>query len=233
MPDFQMGRWYEDFVVGEVIKHKPGRTILEADNTWFTLLTNNTHPIHFDAHYASKTQFGKPLVNSALTLAVVAGMTVTDTSYRSVANLEWTYIKMPAPVFAGDTLYSESEILDKRESKSRPDRGIVTIKTRAFNQRGELVMEYERKSMAAKKGMGAIPDYDNIESGRGVGAGGFSKFLVGRFCWFYFAVRSMRVRSTRPSSSARFMRMSSALSRAFNSRRMSQNSAPMSAHPTK
>ncbi len=163
MPDFQMGRWYEDFVVGEVIKHRPGRTILESDNTWFTLLTNNTHPIHFDAHYASKTQFGKPLVNSALTLAVVAGMTVTDTSYRSVANLEWTYIKMPAPVFAGDTLYSESEILDKRESKSRPDRGIVTIKTRAYNQRGELVMEYERKSMAAKKGMGAIPDYDNIE----------------------------------------------------------------------
>ena len=79
MPDFQMGRWYEDFVVGEVIKHRPGRTILESDNTWFTLLTNNTHPIHFDAHYASKTQFGKPLVNSALTLAVVAGMTVTDT----------------------------------------------------------------------------------------------------------------------------------------------------------
>ena len=202
MPDFQMGRWYEDFVVGEVIKHRPGRTILEADNTWFTLLTNNTHPIHFDAHYASKTEFGKPLVNSALTLAVVAGMTVTDTSYRSVANLEWTYIKMPAPVFAGDTLYSESEILDKRESKSRPDRGIVTIKTRAFNQRGELVMEYERKIHGRQKGHGRDTRLRQHRSGRGVGAGGFSKFLVGRFCWFYFAVRSMSAHCAKPTAPA-------------------------------
>ncbi len=162
MPDFQMGRWYEDFVVGEVIKHRPGRTILESDNTMFTLLTGNTHPIHFDHHYASKTQFGRPLVNSTLTLAVVAGMSVTDTSYRSIANLEWEFIKMPNPVFHGDTLYAETEILDKRESKSKPDRGIVHMETRAHNQRGELVMEYRRKSLAAKKGMGAIPDYDNI-----------------------------------------------------------------------
>ncbi len=162
MPEFQMGRWYEDFVVGEVIKHRPGRTILESDNTMFTLLTGNTHPIHFDHHYASKTQFGRPLVNSALTLAVVAGMSVTDTSYRSIANLEWEYIKLPNPVFHGDTLYAETEILDKRESKSKPDRGIVHMETRAHNQRGELVMEYRRKSLAAKKGMGAIPDYDNI-----------------------------------------------------------------------
>jgi itaconyl-CoA hydratase len=162
MPDFQMGRWYEDFVVGEVIKHRPGRTILESDNTLFTLLTGNTHPIHFDHHYASKTQFGRPLVNSTLTLAVVAGMSVTDTSYRSIANLEWEFIKMPNPVFHGDTLYAETEILDKRESKSKPDRGIVHMETRAHNQRGELVMEYRRKSLAAKKGMGAIPDYDNI-----------------------------------------------------------------------
>ncbi len=162
MPDFQMGRWYVDFVVGEVIKHRPGRTILESDNTLFTLLTGNTHPIHFDHHYASKTQFGKPLVNSTLTLAIVAGMSVTDTSYRSIANLEWEFIKMPNPVFHGDTLYAETEILDKRESKSKPDRGIVHMETRAHNQRGELVMEYRRKSLAAKKGMGAIPDYDNI-----------------------------------------------------------------------
>ena len=162
MPEFQMGRWYEDFEVGEVIKHRPGRTILESDNTMFTLLTNNTHPIHFDHHYASKTQFGRPLVNSAFTLAVVAGMSVTDTSYRSVANLEWEFIKMPNPVFHGDTLYAETEILGKRESKSKPDRGIVHMETRAHNQRGELVMEYRRKSLAAKKGMGAIPDYDNI-----------------------------------------------------------------------
>ncbi len=162
MPDFQMGRWYEDFEVGKVIKHRPGRTILESDNTMFTLLTGNTHPIHFDHHYASKTQFGKPLVNSTLTLAVVAGMSVTDTSYRSIANLEWEFIKMPNPVFHGDTLYAETEILGKRESKSKADRGIVHMETRAHNQRGELVMEYRRKSLAAKKGMGAIPDYDNI-----------------------------------------------------------------------
>lgn len=162
MPEFQMGRWYEDFVVGEVIKHRPGRTILESDNTQFSLLTGNTHPIHFDHHYASKTQFGRPLVNSTLTLAVVAGMSVTDTSYRSIANLEWEYIKMPGPVFHGDTLYAETEILDKRESKSKSDRGIVHMETRAHNQRGELVMEYRRKSLAAKRGMGAIPDYDNI-----------------------------------------------------------------------
>ncbi len=162
MPEFQMGRWYEDFEVGEVIKHRPGRTILESDNTMFTLLTNNTHPIHFDHHYASKTQFGRPLVNSAFTLAVVAGMSVTDTSYRSVANLEWEFVRMPKPVFHGDTLYAETEILGKRESKSKPDRGIVHMETRAHNQRGELVMEYRRKSLAAKKGMGAIPDYDNI-----------------------------------------------------------------------
>ena len=162
MADFQMGRWYEDFVVGEVIKHRPGRTILESDNTQFTLLTGNTHPIHFDHHYASKTQFGKPLVNSALTLGVVAGLSVTDTSYRSVANLEWEFIKMPNPVFHGDTLYAETEILDKRESRSKPDRGIVHMETRAHNQRGALVIEYRRKSLAAKKGMGAIPDYENI-----------------------------------------------------------------------
>ena len=162
MADFQMGRWYEDFVIGEVIKHRPGRTILESDNTLFTLLTGNTHPIHFDHHYASKTQFGKPLVNSALTLGVVAGLSVTDTSYRSVANLEWEFIKIPNPVFHGDTLYAETEILDKRESRSKPDRGIVHMETRAHNQRGALVIEYQRKSLAAKKGMGAIPDYENI-----------------------------------------------------------------------
>ncbi len=162
MPEYQMGRWYEDFVVGEVIKHRPGRTILESDNTMFTLLTNNTHPIHFDHHYASKTQFGKPLVNSALTLAVVTGLSVADTSYRSIANLEWEYVRMPNPVFHGDTLYAETEILDKRESRSKPDRGIVHMETRAHNQRGELVMEYRRKSLAAKRGMGAIPDYENI-----------------------------------------------------------------------
>tara|TARA_B110000014_G_C19846039_1_gene438474 strand:+ start:195 stop:698 length:504 start_codon:yes stop_codon:yes gene_type:complete len=158
----QKGRWFEDFVVGEIIKHRPGRTILESDNTWFTLLTNNNHPIHSDHHYASKTQFGKPLVNSALTLAIVTGMSVEDVSYRSIANLEWSFIKLPNPVFINDTIYAESEIIEKRESKSKPDRGIVTIMTRAFNQKKSLVMEFKRKSLAAKKNKGAIPDYEDI-----------------------------------------------------------------------
>ena len=158
----QKGRWFEDFVVGEIIKHRPGRTILESDNTWFTLLTNNHHPIHFDHHYASKTQFGKPLVNSALTQAIVTGMSVEDVSYRSIANLEWSFIKLPNPVFINDTIYAESEIIEKRESKSKPDRGIVTIMTRAFNQKNTLVMEFKRKSLAAKKNKGAIPDYEDI-----------------------------------------------------------------------
>ena len=158
----QKGRWFEDFVVGEIIKHRPGRTILERDNTQFTLLTNNNHPIHSDHHYASKTQFGKPLVNSALTLAIVTGMSVEDVSYRSIANLEWSFIKLPNPVFINDTIYAESEIIEKRESKSKPDRGIVTIMTRAFNQKNTLVMEFKRKSLAAKKNKGAIPDYEDI-----------------------------------------------------------------------
>ncbi len=158
----QKGRWFEDFVVGEIIKHRPGRTILESDNTWFTLLTNNNHPIHFDYHYASKTQFGKPLVNSALPLAIVTGMSVEDVSYRSIANLEWSFIKLPNPVFIWDTIYAESEIIEKRESKSKLDRGIITILTRAYNQKNTLVMEFNRKSLAAKKDQGAIPDYEDI-----------------------------------------------------------------------
>ena len=162
MPAREMGRWFEDFTVGEVMKHRPGRTILESDNTMFSLLTNNIHPLHTDHHYASKTQFGRTLVNSALTLAIVTGMSVVDTSYRAVANLEWERITMPNPVFPGDTIYAESEVLEVRESRSKPDRGIVTIETRAHNQRGELVMTCRRKFMAAKRGSGAIPDYDNI-----------------------------------------------------------------------
>ncbi len=123
------GRYFEDFTVGDVYEHRPGRTISEADNTWFTLLTMNQHPIHFDAAYAAKSEFGRPLVNSAFTLSVVVGMTVSDTSQKAIANLGWTDIKLTAPVFAGDTLYAESEVLEKRESASRPTQGIVTIKT--------------------------------------------------------------------------------------------------------
>ncbi|HEY8449199.1 MAG TPA: MaoC family dehydratase [Bacillota bacterium] len=146
-----IGRFYEDFEVGDRYIHPGGRTITQTDNTWFTLLTCNTHPVHFDVNYASKTEFGKPLVNSTFTLALVAGMSVPDTSQNAVANLGWTDIKLPAPVFAGDTIYADSVVLEKRESKSRPNAGIVTIKTRGYKQDGTTVIEFVRTFMVYKR----------------------------------------------------------------------------------
>ena len=145
------GRYYEDFEVGATYHHRPGRTLLEADNTWFTLLTMNTHPIHFDAEYAKRTEFGKPLVVSTLTLSVLVGMSVADTSRNAVANLGWKEIKLPRPVFAGDTLYAESTVLDKRESQSRPSEGIVSIRTLGRNQHGDVVCEFERTFLVMKR----------------------------------------------------------------------------------
>ena len=147
-----VGRCFEDFGVGEIYEHRPGRTISEADNTWFTLLTMNQHPLHFDHEYASHSEFGKPVVNSALTLAIVAGMSVSDISQQAIANLGWEKIEMPAPVFIGDTLYAESEVLDVRESKSRPTQGIATIRTTGKNQDGAIVMRYERAMLVPKRG---------------------------------------------------------------------------------
>ena len=146
------GRAFEDFEVGDVYDHPLGRTILAADNTWFTLLTMNTNPIHFDMEYAAATEFGKPLVNSCLTLAVVTGQSVTDLSQNALANLEWGEIKMPHPVFEGDTIYSRSEVLEKRESKSRPNVGIVKVKTTGFNQDGVTVIEFLRTFMVFRRG---------------------------------------------------------------------------------
>ena len=146
------GRYFEEFEVGHVYEHRPGRTISEADNTWFTLLTMNQHPLHFDAVYGAATDFGKPLVNSALTLAIVTGMSVSDVSQKAIANLGWKEIRLPKPVFVGDTLYAESTVLGKRESKSRPDQGIVTVRTIGKNQRGEVVCEFERTLLVMKKG---------------------------------------------------------------------------------
>jgi acyl dehydratase len=146
-----MSRYYEDFAVGDTYKHWPGRTITAADNTWFTLLTMNQHPIHFDEEYAKKTEFGKPLVNSTLTLAIVVGMSVQDVSQNAIANLGWTDITMPAPVFNGDTLYAESTVLEKRESKSRPRQGIVTVATRAWKQDGTTVMTFKRSVLVPKR----------------------------------------------------------------------------------
>jgi itaconyl-CoA hydratase len=147
----QGGRYYEEFALGDTYKHWPGRTITATDNTWFTLLTMNQHPLHFDEEYAKGTEFGKPLVNSALTLAIVAGMSVADVSQKAIANLGWTDIVMPAPVFNGDTLYAESTVLEKRESKSRPSQGIVTVATRAWKQDGTTVMTYKRTVLVPKR----------------------------------------------------------------------------------
>jgi len=146
------GLHYEDFEVGDIYEHWPGRTITEADNVWFTNLTMNTHPLHFDANYAARTEFGRPLVNSTLTLALVAGMAVSLTSQKAVANLGWEEVRLPAPVFVGDTLYSESEVLGKRESKSRPGNGIVRIRHSGKNQNGEYVLHMIRSFLAATRG---------------------------------------------------------------------------------
>jgi itaconyl-CoA hydratase len=135
-----------------VYEHRPGRTLSEADNTWFALLTMNTHPIHFDAEYASHTEFGRPLVASTLTLAVLVGMSVSDVSQKAIANLGWERITLPKPVFVGDTLYAESSVLDKRISESRPDQGIVTVRTLGRNQRGEVVCEFERTLLVMRRG---------------------------------------------------------------------------------
>ena len=146
------GRYYEDFTVGDIYEHRPGRTVSETDNTWFTLLTMNQHPIHFDAAYAARSEFGRPLVNSCLTLSIVAGMSVADVSQKAIANLGWNDIRLVAPVFAGDTLYAESEVLAKRESKSRPQAGLVTVRTTGKKADGTVFMTYERTVLVPKRG---------------------------------------------------------------------------------
>lgn len=144
------GRCYEDFKVGDIYRHPLGRTISETDNTWFTLLTVNTNPLHFDAHYAAQTEFGRPLVNSALTLALVTGLSVGDISQYGV-NLGWDEVRMPAPVFVGDTLYAQTEVLAVRESKSRPQMGILSIRTTGFKADGTVVMEFRRSLLVYKR----------------------------------------------------------------------------------
>jgi len=154
------GRYFEDFKIGDVYEHRPGRTISEADNTWFTLLTMNHHPLHFDAAYAAKTEFGKPLVNSCLTLAIVTGMSVSDLSQKAVANLGWDKVRLTAPVFPGDTIYAESEVLDVRESQSRPTLGIVTVRTTGRKSDGTAIMSFERSILVPKRGH-AVDDLAN------------------------------------------------------------------------
>jgi acyl dehydratase len=142
-----VGRYYEDFEVGDVYRFALGRTITEADNIWFTLLTMNTNQLHFNNHYAARTEFGKPLVNSGFTLALVLGMSVSDVSQNAMANLGWDRIRLDHPVFVGDTLHVESLVLSKRESKSRPNIGIVKVKTRGLNQHGQECVSFTRSMM--------------------------------------------------------------------------------------
>ena len=148
------GRFFEDFEVGDVYEHPLGRTITSADNIWFTLLTQNTAPIHFDHHYAAQTEFGRPLVNSCLTLSLVTGQSVTDVSQNVMANLGWDEVRLPNPVFEGDTIYSRSEVLEIRESKSRKNIGIVTVRTTGLNQHGTEVISFRRTAMIYRRGQG-------------------------------------------------------------------------------
>ena len=146
------GRVYEDFAVGDVYEHPLGRTILEADNVWFTCLTMNANPIHFDSEYALRTEFGRRLVNSCFTLSLVTGQSVVDLTMNGVANLGWDAVKLPHPVFEGDTIYSRSEVLETRESKSRPNAGLVKVRTTGVNQNGTTVIEFTRTFMVWKRG---------------------------------------------------------------------------------
>jgi itaconyl-CoA hydratase len=145
------GRFFEHFEVGDVYEHPLGRTVTTTDNAWFTLLTQNTAPIHFDHNYAAQTEFGRPLVDSTFTLALVTGQSVTDVSQNVFANLGWDEVRLPNPVFEGDTIYSRSEVLEKRESRSRPQVGIVVVRTTGYNQDGETVIEFKRTVMVYKK----------------------------------------------------------------------------------
>ena len=148
------GRYFEDFTVGDVYEHPLGRTVTTTDNSWFTLLTQNTARLHFDHAYAAQTPYGRPLVNSVLTLALVTGQSVLDVSQNVMANLGWDSVRLPNPVFEGDTLYSSSEVLAARASRSRPDVGIVTVRTTGYNQDGVVVISFERTVMVYRRGYG-------------------------------------------------------------------------------
>jgi acyl dehydratase len=147
----QRGRFLEDFRVGDVYEHWPGRTVTEADNIQFSLLTMNRHPMHCDHAFAAGSEFGKPLVNSGLTLAIVLGMTVDDVSFNAIANLGWKEIRLTAPVFPGDTIYARSQVLDVRESRSRPGQGIVTTRTEGLKEDGTPFLSFERMSLIPKR----------------------------------------------------------------------------------
>lgn len=145
------GRFLEDYVIGETIEHWPGRTIRDADDTWFSLLTMNTNPLHFDEHYASQSQHGRCLVNGVLVFAIAVGMSVSDMSLNAIANLEYESVRHLAPSFHGDTLYASSTVLDITPSATKPDRGVVYVETRCWNQHGETVLTLRRRLLMAKR----------------------------------------------------------------------------------
>ncbi len=146
------GRYLEDFRVGDIYEHRPGRTLSETDNTWFTLLTMNQHPLHFDREYAAKSEFGQVLVNSCLTLSIITGMSVSDISQKTIANLGWDNVRLSGPVFIGDTLYAESEVTEIRASASRPNQGIVRVKTTGFKQERVEVISFDRAMLIPQRG---------------------------------------------------------------------------------
>lgn len=145
------GRFFEDLEPGDVYRSRLGRTITETDNTWFTCMTMNTNQVHFNAPFAEGTRFGRVLVNSTLTLALVTGLSVADLSENAAANLSWTDVVLPNPVYVGDTIWAESEVLAARPSQSRPNVGIVSARTRGINQRGEVVVEFKRTFMTYRR----------------------------------------------------------------------------------
>jgi acyl dehydratase len=145
------GRFFEDFEVGDVYRSRLGRTVTKVDNQWFTLLTLNTNQIHFNDVFAEQTQFGRPLMNSTFTLSLITGMSVPDISENAMANLSWDAITLPNPVFEGDTLWAETEVLNKRDSRSHPNVGIVSVRTRGINQRHEVVIEFRRAFMVYRR----------------------------------------------------------------------------------
>jgi len=146
------GRYYEEFDVGTVYKHWPGRTITEHDNTWFALLTMNQHPLYIDEHYARLQPMGRRPVIDTLVFSLAVGMSVADTSGKTIANLGYESVDFERPLFPGDSLYAESEVVEKRESASKPDRGVVAIETRAYNQNRERVLVLRRSFLAPKMG---------------------------------------------------------------------------------
>lgn len=148
------GRFFEDFEVGDVYRHPSGRTVTTADNMWFSLVTMNQAPLHVDHHYASATEFGRPLVDSTFTLALVTGQSVADVSRNVFANLGWDEVRLPHPVFEGDTVYAQSEVLQARESRSRPHVGLVTVRTTGYNQDGTVVITFRRTLLVYKRGHG-------------------------------------------------------------------------------